>query len=146
MKWQIVTVGKPSLAWARAGMDEYAKRLRRLAQVEVVHLKEGSPDQVAGRMLEATTGSWRIVLDEHGRHLTSMDLSRWINKQEVGGRKRVSFLIGGADGHSDPVKAAADETWCLSAMTLQHEVALVLLLEQIYRGYSILRGDPYHRE
>ncbi|HSJ04003.1 MAG: 23S rRNA (pseudouridine(1915)-N(3))-methyltransferase RlmH [Verrucomicrobium sp.] len=146
MKWQIVSVGKPALPWAKAGIEDYTRRLRRSAQVDFVVLKEGTPDQVAERTLEASKDSWRIVLDEKGKHLTSKDLSGWIAKQELSGRKRVSFLIGGADGHAASVKAAADELWCLSAMTLQHEVALLLMLEQIYRGYSILRGDPYHRE
>ncbi|WP_050030085.1 23S rRNA (pseudouridine(1915)-N(3))-methyltransferase RlmH [Verrucomicrobium sp. BvORR034] len=146
MKWQIISVGKPALPWAKAGVEDYSKRLRRMAQVDMVTLKEGTPEQVGDRALEAAKDSWCIVLDEKGRHLTSMELAKWIEKQELTGRKRVSFLIGGADGHSPKVKAAANELWCLSAMTLQHEVALVLLLEQIYRGYSILRGDPYHRE
>lgn len=145
MKWQIVSVGKPALVWAKAGVEDYCRRLTRMAQVEMVTLRDGTMEQVAERTKEAARGTWRIVLDERGRHLTSMELAKWVEKQELTGRKRVSLLIGGADGHSPEVKAEADETWCLSAMTLQHELALVLLLEQIYRAYSILRGDPYHR-
>jgi len=145
MKWQIVTVGKPALRWAQAGMEDYARRLTRMAQVEWTVLKEGSPAQVAAKMLEVSKGSWRVILDERGKHLTTADFSGWIQKQENASLKRVSVLIGGADGHDPSIREAADECWKLSAMTLQHEMALVLFYEQLYRAYGMLRGDPYHR-
>ncbi|CAN5784542.1 23S rRNA (pseudouridine(1915)-N(3))-methyltransferase RlmH [soil metagenome] len=146
MKWNIITVGKPALAWAKTGTEDYAKRLRKMATVELTTVREGGSAQNGIRSLEASKDSYRIVLDERGRQLSSMEFSKWIEKQELNGRKRVSFLIGGADGHSPEVREAADELWALSTMTLQHEMALVVLLEQIYRGYSIMRGTPYHRE
>ena len=59
---------------------------------------------------------------------------------------QVPFLVGGSDGHSDEVRAKADRVLSLSSLTLQHELALVVLLEQLYRGYAILRGLPYHRD
>ena len=62
------------------------------------------------------------------------------------GCKKVAILIGGANGHSPELKEMVKESWSLSHMTLQHELALLVLVEQIYRAYSILRGDPYHRE
>lgn len=145
MKWQIITVGKPALPWAKAGAEDYTKRLRRSANVEMVVLREGTTAQNATRALEASEGSWRIVLDERGKHLTSEEFARWIGKQELSGRKRVSFIIGGANGHAPEVRDSADELWSLSAMTLQHELAFVVFLEQLYRAYSILHGDPYHR-
>jgi 23S rRNA (pseudouridine1915-N3)-methyltransferase len=145
MKWQIIVVGKPSLPWARQGVEDYAGRLRNKASVEIVHLREGPPAQVGQKALEASEGSWRIVLDERGKQMSSVALAQWIEKQELSGRKRVSLLIGGADGHPPEVRAAADELWSLSAMTLQHELALVVLMEQIYRACSINRGEPYHR-
>lgn len=145
MKWQIVVVGKPALPWARQGMEDYSQRLRRMASVEIVTLKEGPPAQVGQRALQATEGAWRIVLDERGSQMPSVGLARWIEKQELSGRKRVALLIGGSDGHPPEVREAADELWSLSAMTLQHELALVVLLEQIYRACSINRGEPYHR-
>lgn len=145
MKWQIIVVGKPSLPWARQGVEDYAGRLRRMASVEVIHLREGPPSQVGQKALEASEGAWRIVLDERGRQMSSVALAQWIGKQEMSGRKRVCLLIGGADGHAPEVREAADELWSLSAMTLQHELALVVLMEQIYRACSINRGEPYHR-
>lgn len=145
MKWQIIVVGKPALPWARQGMEDYAQRLRRFVSVEVTTIREGPPAQVAAKSLQASEGSWRIVLDERGRQHSSVALAQWIEKQELAGRKRVSLLIGGADGHPTEVRDAADELWSLSAMTLQHELALVVLMEQIYRACSINRGEPYHR-
>jgi len=145
MKWQIISIGRPALPWAKAAIDDYLTRLRRTANPEVIILKDGTPAQNAERMLEACEGSWRIVLDEKGKQLRSEEFAGWIQKQEGAGRKKVSFLIGGANGHGPEVKAAADETWSLSAMTLQHELAYVVFLEQLYRAYSINLGSPYHR-
>ena len=145
MKWQVITVGKPALTWARAGYEDYARRLTRMAEVELVVLKEGTPAQVAVKGLEASKGAWRVVLDERGKDLTSADLAAWVQKQENASLKRVSVLIGGANGHDELVREAADECWKLSKMTLQHEMALVLFYEQLYRAYGMLRGDPYHR-
>jgi len=145
MKWQIISIGKPALPWAKAAIDDYLLRLRRTANPDVITLKDGTPAQNAARTLEASEGSWRVILDEHGKHLGSEDFAAWIGKQEMMGRKRVSFIIGGADGHAPDVKAAADEVWSLSKMTLQHELAYVVFLEQLYRAYTIMQGSPYHR-
>jgi 23S rRNA (pseudouridine1915-N3)-methyltransferase len=145
MKWAIVSVGKPALPWARDAAADYLRRLSRWATVECKVVKEGDMPTVTRRMLEASEDSWRVVLDEKGRPITSVELSKWIESQDLAGRKRVSILIGGADGHGKDLRSAADEVWSLSALTLQHELALVLFMEQLYRGYSILRGTPYHR-
>lgn len=145
MKWQIISIGKPALPWAKLAVEDYAQRVRRVAQVDMIVLRQGTTAQNAQRALEASAGTWRVVLDERGRQMGSVDFAKWIGKQEMAGRKVVSLLIGGADGHGDEVRQAADELWSLSTMTLQHELALVVLLEQLYRAFSIQRGDPYHR-
>lgn len=145
MKWAIVSVGKPALPWARDAVADYLKRLSRFAVVENKTVRDGDGLSVTKRMLEASEGSWRVVLDERGRSQTSAALAKWIENQDLTGRKRVSILVGGADGHEPSLREAADEIWSLSALTLQHEFALVLLMEQLYRSYSILRGAPYHR-
>lgn len=146
MNWTIITIGKPALPWAREALADYGSRLKKAQQVDLVHLKDGPPDQVTKRMLEASENSLRVLLDERGKQQRSLDLARWIQHQELHGCKRVSLLIGGANGHSEALKAAVKDSWALSAMTLQHEIALIVLMEQIYRAYSILRGEPYHRE
>ncbi|MEI6537078.1 MAG: 23S rRNA (pseudouridine(1915)-N(3))-methyltransferase RlmH [Verrucomicrobiaceae bacterium] len=146
MKWNLITVGKPSLTWARSAADDYLARMKRHADVDWKMLREGNEADVTDRMMAASEGSLRVILDEKGQSVSSKGFAQWIGKQQLAGRKRVSILIGGANGHSDVLKAAADETWSLSALTLQHELACVVFLEQLYRAYSILAGSPYHRE
>jgi len=146
MRWKIVAVGKPSLGWARLGVEDYAQRVQRLSPIEVIYVKEGTEEQVTQRMLDASEGSLRVLLDEKGKALRSVDLARWLDHRQLDACKSSAILIGGASGHHPKVREAARESWSLSAFTLQHELALVVLLEQIYRAHSILRGDPYHRE
>ncbi len=145
MKWTILSVGKPALPWAREAVSDYLKRVSRWATVENKVIRDGDAASVTQRMLEASEGSWRVVLDERGKSHTSAALAKWIETQDLAGRKRVSVLIGGANGHEAALRDAADDVWCLSALTLQHEFALVLFTEQLYRCYSMLRGSPYHR-
>ena len=146
MHWKIISVGRPSLPWARAALEDYLRRLKRTARVEHVIVKEGHREQVENQLLHASVNSLRIVLDERGRSLRSMELASWIQGHELCGTKRVSLIIGGADGHSEEFRKSANECWTLSSFTLQHEIALVVLVEQLYRAYGIMRGDPYHRE
>jgi 23S rRNA (pseudouridine1915-N3)-methyltransferase len=86
------------------------------------------------------------VLDEQGKQVTSRELARKLSDWELGRTKAVAFLIGGADGHSDELRRTADWCWSLSPLTLQHELALVVLLEQLYRARCINAGTPYHRD
>ena len=145
MKWRIVTVGKPTLPWAKAAANDYLSRIQQTAAVDFLPVREGTPAQVTSRMLAASEGAWRVALDERGQLMGSAALARWIERQEMGARKAVAVLLGGADGHPAELRGAADEVWSLSPMTLQHELALVVILEQIYRAFSIIRGSPYHR-
>src|SRR5215208_1377139 len=119
MRWQIISIGKPALPWAKMAVEDYAQRLQRMGHVEMIALKQGGPAQLVAKVLELTQGTWRVLLDEHGRQMGSVDLARWIDKQEMQGRKAVSLFVGGADGHPDELRRAADETWSLSLMTLQ---------------------------
>lgn len=143
MKWLIATVGKPKLAYAREGAEEYLGRLRPLAEVEWRTVKASSRDREGEALLAAAGGLYRVVLDERGRDFTSVE---WAERArgwaERGG---AAFLIGGADGHADAVRGQAGELVRLSRFTLQHELALVVLLEQLYRAHQIWRGSPYHR-
>lgn len=146
MIWNLVTVGKPALPWAKAGAEDYLNRLGRHQRVEWSVIKEGPAAQVTRRMMEVSEGSLRVMLDERGRQMRSKELAQWIEKKELEGTKRVCLLIGGADGHSAELKEQIKERWSLSTLTLQHEVALVVLLEQVYRAYTVMRGEPYHRD
>ena len=146
MRWSVIAVGKPSLSWAKQGISDYLDRLAKTGRVECIYIRDGTPAQVTQRMLAASEGSLRVLLDERGKSHRSLQLAEWIKAREMEGCKHVSLLIGGANGHSVEMHETVKERWTLSTMTLQHELALVVLLEQLYRAYSILRGEPYHRE
>ncbi len=145
MNWKILAVGKPALPWAKQGITDYLTRCARYAKVEIDYQKDGPRPVVEERFLKASEGSLRIVLDERGKSLPTTAWHAAVDRWELAGTKRITLLIGGADGHSQDLRDRADEVWSLSALTLQHELALVVLLEQIYRVYTLKRGEPYHR-
>jgi 23S rRNA (pseudouridine1915-N3)-methyltransferase len=143
---RILVAGKPSLAYAKSGVAEYLKRLTRYGNHELIHLKAGDSESVSQSLLERSAGNYRIALDERGDALDTATWARRFENFELRGDiKTVSFLIGASDGHTPALRDQADEIWCLSKLTLQHELALVVLLEQIYRVASLRRGEPYHR-
>jgi 23S rRNA (pseudouridine1915-N3)-methyltransferase len=146
MDWRIITVGKPGHAWVKTALELYWQRLKHHGRFEHIVIKECGQAQVEAQMTTASENSLRVVLDERGKQLRSVEMARWIEKQQISARKRVSVLIGGADGHSESFRASADVCWALSSLTLQHDIALVVLAEQLYRAHAILRGEPYHRE
>lgn len=146
MKWQVVAIGKPSLSYAKDGVAEYLKRLRRYASVELVNgWKEAGQEKNSAQLLSASEGALRIALDERGEMWTTDTLVKHVEGWQMDGVKRVAFLIGGADGHTKELRNEADHVVAMSGLTLQHELALVVLLEQIYRVHTILKGEPYHR-
>lgn len=146
MNWNIIAIGKPGLAYAQTGIEEYLKRLRPMTRVTMVYLKSSRKEKEGEALLAQSEGMFRIVLDERGRQLTSRDFAKQIGGWEQQSLKSVAILIGGADGHSKATRESADMLCSLSAFTLQHELALVVLLEQLYRAYAINRGLPYHRD
>lgn len=146
MNWKIFAAGKPALAYAKSGIAEYLKRLKRGAKVELIYLKAGDSESVSRDLLARSEGTFRIALDERGREWNTADLVKKIDTWEMDpGIKTISLLIGASDGHTKQLRQDANAVWALSPLTLQHELALVVLLEQIYRAYTIKRGEPYHR-
>lgn len=145
MKHDILVAGKPALAYAKDGVSEYYKRLKRYGHYQIQHLKDGSSEDVSKRLHDASTKSLRIVLDERGKQLTTEQFFQQIQAWEMQGQKRASYLIGASDGHTEELRQQADLIWALSPLTLQHELALVVLLEQLYRVATMQRGEPYHR-
>lgn len=146
MQWRIIVVGKPSQTWVKQALDGYLKRLQHYARVELVAIKEGPIRQVESLIESACEEGLRVLLDERGKQLRSVELADWVDKQEISSCKRICLVIGGANGHSEQLRASSRVTWSLSTLTLQHDIALIVLVEQLYRAYSILRGEPYHRE
>jgi 23S rRNA (pseudouridine1915-N3)-methyltransferase len=142
----IFTIGKPKLAYARAGVDEYLSRMGQWGGVRWEQLKSGTREQESAALLARSEGLFRVVLDERGALVTSKALAQKFSDWELRSVKGVAFLIGGSDGHTEELRKKADWLWSLTPLTLQHELALVVLCEQLYRARSILSGGPYHRE
>ena len=154
MKFLVVAVGNRMPAWIDAGFAEYAGRMPREGRIGLVVLKPAprgggvkrALDAEGGRILAALPqGCVRVVLDERGALIGTVELARRIARWRQDGRD-AAFVIGGADGLSAAVKQAADYTWSLSPLTLPHGLARVVLAEQLYRAVSILHNHPYHRE
>lgn len=146
MHWRIITVGKPGHPWVKAAVDLYLQRLQHYSHFEHLVIKDGPLDRVEKHIEAACAGDLCILLDERGRQLRSLEMARWIEHEQLAGRKRICLVIGGADGHSATFRAKAKVCWSLSTLTMQHDIAWVMLMEQIYRAYTIIRGEPYHRE
>jgi 23S rRNA (pseudouridine1915-N3)-methyltransferase len=147
MRWQIIVAGKPALDYAKSGVEEYMLRLRRYLDCEIITVKAGTSEEVSQRLLEKSAGTFRIVLDERGERPTTRQLADKVAAWEMRGDiKCLSFLIGASDGHTEDLRRSADGLLSLSSMTLQHELALVVLLEQIYRVATLRKGEPYHRD
>ena len=150
----IATIGKiKNKAWLVA-QNDYVKRLGRYTTVELVELKDvvgrSIPDGVAmvregEQLLQAASNSHRLIaLTPTGKMRSSPNLALWLQKRVVD-YGRIAFLIGGPLGFSDEVLAACDEQFSLSPLTFTHELARVLLLEQLYRACTILAGEQYHK-
>ena len=146
MRLHVLTIGKPRLAFAKAGIAEYLERFPPKNGVEVVPLRASTREEESKVLLARSEGMLRVVLDERGEQISSRELARKISDWELARTKAVAFLIGGADGHTDELRCKADWRWSLSPLTLQHELALVVLLEQLYRARCINAGTPYHRD
>ena len=146
MRLRILAIGKPRLAFAKAGVAEYLARFPAKNGIEIQSLRASSREEESKALIARSEGMLRVVLDEHGKQVTSRELARKLSDWELNRTKSVAFLIGGADGHSDELRRTADWCWSLSPLTLQHELALVVLLEQLYRARCINAGTPYHRD
>jgi 23S rRNA (pseudouridine1915-N3)-methyltransferase len=147
MQIRLIVAGKPALAYAKAGVDEYLKRLSRGGGHELVTVKAGNRDEVSTRLLEASKGCFRVALDERGECLTTRKFAEKIDSLEMRGDvKTMAFLIGAADGHNETLRDQCDLILTLSPFTLQHELALLVLLEQLYRVATLKSGSPYHRD
>jgi 23S rRNA (pseudouridine1915-N3)-methyltransferase len=155
MKLLVVAVGARMPGWIDEAFEEYAKRMPRGMKTELIEVRPEprSGGKSAERMTAAEAerlsralprGAFVVALDERGREMTTAELARWLDARRRDGRD-LAFLIGGADGLAEQTKRTAQATLRLSAMTLPHGLARVLLAEQLYRAASILENHPYHR-
>lgn len=155
MKIKLLFLGKTRAKYIERGIAEYTKRLGRYAPVEVVVLKEKfNPSLAADKqkkrdgelLLDRSSGAaLRVVLDQAGRQPDSVELAEMLTGWEMQGIKSVSFLIGGHLGLDRHVLEKADFILSLSRLTFTHEMSRLLLLEQLYRAYTIKSGHSYHK-
>ena len=142
MKLHIVTVGKPKLEYARLGWDEYFTRLGHYHQLRATHLSDKHND--ASHLLAASEKSYRVALVKEGKQLSSEGLAEFLEKRALEGQE-VSLLVGGPDGLPTEVLEKSDYTLSFGKLTLPHDLAMVVLLETLYRSSTINAGQPYHR-
>jgi len=143
MKLHIITIGEPKLAYAREAWHEYLKRLQRFHSVRVTHLA----DKFAGdakTILQAAGNSYKVALVIDSKQMSSEALASFLEARALESRE-LSFIIGGPDGLPVDVIAQADFRWSLSELTFPHDLAMVVLLETLYRASTISAGHPYHR-
>jgi 23S rRNA (pseudouridine1915-N3)-methyltransferase len=140
----VIAVGKIKERGERAWIDDYAKRIGRYASYHELELKDGSEAEVEERFRKALPARASVVaLEVEGKAWSSNELARFVGQCEDGAVQNVVFLIGGAYGLPASTSRAAQLRLSLSALTLPHRLARLLLVEQIYRAFTILRGEPY---
>ncbi len=158
MRLHFVWVGKTKDRRCAALIDDYLARIRRFAPIEISELREGSgqsgqQDEArviaieSARLREASERDDRVILlDERGEMMTSTEMATLIERWQMTGTKRLAFVIGGFAGVDDETKRQAHLKLSLSRLTLTHELARVILTEQIYRALTIIAGLPYHKD
>lgn len=155
MQIHLIAVGERMPVWVEAGYHEYAKRLPHECRLTLREIPAGRRtkgadlkrliEQEGARQLAAIPAGCRVVaLDRGGRQMDTEQLATELKKRLAGGQN-LALLIGGPEGLAPQCLKRADDTWSLSALTLAHPVVRVVLAEQLYRAWSIVKGLPYHR-
>lgn len=157
MKITLLTVGKTDVRWVREGLDLYVSRLSHyipFALDEIPELKNVSAlskEQIKDKEGELILRKLRpaddvILLDEHGKEWRSVEFAAVLEEKISRGGKDMVFIIGGAYGFSKDVYARANSKMSLSKMTFSHQMVRTVFAEQLYRAFTIMRGEPYHHE
>jgi 23S rRNA (pseudouridine1915-N3)-methyltransferase len=156
---RILAVGKTREKYLQLGLQEFKKRLAPYARLELINVAEErladnpSPreeEQVMAREGERLLkllkpGEYVIALDAGGRSFTSEELAQYLSRLALHGRSALAFLIGGHLGLSPAARSCADLVLSLSPLTFTHQMVRLILLEQLYRAFKIMRGEPYHK-
>jgi 23S rRNA (pseudouridine1915-N3)-methyltransferase len=157
MKLELWLQGATAFDYLKTGVELYEKRLKHFIPFDITVLsdiknaKSLSEDQLKTKegeqlLKKMEQGDFLILLDERGKQYSSIQFSEFLETLIQSSNKRVIFLVGGAYGFSDPVYQRANAQWSLSKLTFSHQMVRLFIVEQIYRGMSILRGLPYHHE
>ena len=159
MRVNVLCVGKLKEKFYAEACAEFKKRISRYADMDIIEVNdEKAPEQLSAalmeqvkdaegkRLLEKTVqGEYIIAMDLKGKELTSPELSQLMEEVMNGGKSRISFVIGGSLGLSDEVLKRADKRISFGKPTFSHQIFRIMLLEQIYRAFKIMRGEPYHK-
>lgn len=157
MKVELWLIGKTSFGYIKEGMEIYQKRLTHYLPFEVSiipdikNAKNLRPNQI--KVKEGATinsklkkEDFLILLDERGKHFSSVEFAKFLDQKLQMSYKKIVFLVGGAYGFSEDIYKRANSKLSLSKMTFSHQMIRLFVLEQIYRGMTILRNEPYHNE
>jgi 23S rRNA (pseudouridine1915-N3)-methyltransferase len=152
VKLRLIWVGKTQEAWVKAGIEEYALRVRRYTPLEIMEAREekgAEPETLrqreGGRLIKLLPKNCRLViLDELGEQLTSEAFAETVGRYRDSSIQELVFAIGGAYGFSDEFRAMADRKIALSRMTFTHQMVRPFFLEQLYRAFTILNNESYH--
>ena len=157
MKITLLTVGRTDVEWVRKGLDLYVSRLRHyvpFSLIEIPELKNVSAlarEQIKQKEGELVLKALKpsdcvILLDERGREYRSIEFASMLEDRMSRGGRDLVFVVGGAYGFSDAVYSRSDEKISLSKMTFSHQMVRTILAEQLYRAFTIMKGEPYHHE
>lgn len=153
----LLTIGKTKINFVKDGIIEYNNRLKRYIPFSMLELPDiKSTKGISEQLIKQREGEmilekinppdFIVLLDEKGREYSSVEFAGYLQKLMSLGRKRAVFIIGGPYGFSEEVYSRADAKLSLSRMTFNHEMVRLFFIEQIYRGITILRGEPYHHQ
>lgn len=155
MKFVLLTLKSAKPSWVKEGLEDYLRKIDPLQKIEMLEVagstgasRENSEvkkkDDSKALLGALKDDDYVVLFDERGQSLDSEGFAKKINQFQMSGKKRIVFIIGGAYGVNDDVKARAQTTVSFSKLVMNHWVAQIVALEQIYRGFAILKGLPYH--
>ena len=149
MRVEVLWIGKTRLTGVAELTEEYSRRLQRYCDFyggeARASRRKGHSQSEEDAILDRSRESFRVILDPAGKKWTSADFARFLRRSRDGGQRSIAFCVGGAEGFSQPFREQADLLLSLSSLTLPHELARVVLLEQLYRAFTTLAGHPYPR-
>lgn len=140
MRLQLLMIGKTRRAEMCAIIDDYVNRIRRSCSIEILEVRDA---EAALKKLDADRAATPVLLDAGGRTIDSNALAKWLGELRDRGTRQMIFICGNAGGFPESLRERVTQKLSLSAMTLSHELARVVLAEQLYRAFAILSGSPY---
>ncbi len=156
MQVKFIVVGKTSFPYLKEGIDLYLKRLKHYTKLEYIELPVKIPKSAKEKdvkELEAkafkkhlNSSDHIILLDERGKKFNSISFSKWLEKFQMNSVKSIVFLVGGPYGFSEDIIRMSSQKISLSEMTFSHQMIRLFFVEQLYRGFTIIKGEPYHHE